>query len=380
MSDGDVRVSVVRYPDRRYFMMRYVDPVTGRQRARSTCTNSRRQAERAAARWEAELRTGQYRPPTRITWKEFRERYEDEKLASLSDNTAGATASAFNHLERVVNPQNLASLTADVLSRFQAQLRQEGMKATTLATHLRHLRAALSWAVSMGMLPAMPKLHMPLRARGQTLMRGRPITVAEFKKMLKQVLAIRPNDAEAWTHYLNGLWLSGLRLEESIVLSWDEDAPFAVDLSGRHPRFRIYAEAEKGRRDRLLPMTPDLAEFLLQTPPDKRHRHVFQLCGFYTGKQMTSGRVGRIITEIGRRAGVLVNGASGKYATAHDLRRSFGTRWASRVKPATLQLLMRHKSIETTMRYYVCHDSDDVADELWAEYDAASGRASRKPR
>ena len=30
---------------------------------------------------------------------------------------------------------------------------------------------------------------------------------------------------------------------------------------------------------------------------------------------------------------------------------------------------MRHKSIETTMKYYVCQNSDDVADELWAEYE-----------
>ena len=28
-------------------------------------------------------------------------------------------------------------------------------------------------------------------------------------------------------------------------------------------------------------------------------------------------------------------------------------RWSSRVMPATLQLLMRHKSIETTLKYYV---------------------------
>ena len=53
-------------------------------------------------------------------------------------------------------------------------------------------------------------------------------------------------------------------------------------------------------------------------------------------------------------------------ATWNDLRRAFGTRWASRVKPATLKLLMRHRSLETTMRYYVDQDADDVAEELWA--------------
>ena len=31
---------------------------------------------------------------------------------------------------------------------------------------------------------------------------------------------------------------------------------------------------------------------------------------------------------------------------------------------------MRHKSIETTMKYYVSQDADCVADELWAEHEA----------
>jgi integrase len=42
-----------------------------------------------------------------------------------------------------------------------------------------------------------------------------------------------------------------------------------------------------------------------------------------------------------------------KYASTHDLRRTFGDRWAALIMPAHLQQLMRHESIETTLRYYV---------------------------
>jgi integrase len=258
------------------------------------------------------------------------------------------------------------------MSQFQARLQQEGMKATTIATHLRHLRAALGWGVSVGLLPAVPELHMPRRSRGPTLMRGRPITLVEFEKMLESVVEIRPRDMEPWRHHLNGLWLSGLRLDESLILAWNGDGPFVVDLAGRHPRFRIYAEAEKGRRDRLLPMTPDFAEYLLKTAEAERTGHVFKLLGKHSGRQMTSARAGRVISDIGKHAEVLVNSSEGKYGSAHDLRRSFGTRWAARVKPATLQLLMRHRSIETTMKYYVDQDSDDVADERWATHERAN--------
>ena len=367
MPDYRPQVAVVRYPDRPYYMMRYTDPVTGRHRARSTRTKVRRDAERAAAKWEAELLRGEFRPPCNITWKEFRERYEMEKASGLAVNTANATATAFNHLERVINPKYLGALTSAVLSQFQARLRKEGMKSTTLATHLRHLRAALSWAASMQMLSAVPDFHMPARPKGPSLMRGRPVTPDEFERMLAKVPFVRPKDSAVWVSFLRGLWLSGLRLDEAVHLSWDFEAAFAIDLSGRHPRFRIFADAEKGRRDRLLPMTPDFADFVLQIPKRNRVGSVFRLSGS-VDRAMKSASVGRIVSEIGGRAGVVVNKSEQKYASAHDLRRAFGTRWAARVKPATLQLLMRHKSIETTMKYYVGQDADDVADELWAEY------------
>ena len=281
-------------------------------------------------------------------------------------------------MERLTGPKRLMDLTAPVLSRFQAKLRQESMKETTIATHLRHLRAALGWAVSVGLLAKVPVIHMPKRARGLTLMRGRPVTAAEFQRMLTMAAKVRLADAEVWRHYLQGLWFSGLRLEESTVLSWDGESTISVDLSGRHPRFRILAEAEKGHQDRLLPMTPDFAEWLLQTPASRRVGYVFPLPARPTGRQMTSASVGRIVSKIGERAEIVVNSAEGKFASAHDLRRSFGTRWASRLKPATLQLLMRHKSIETTMKYYVSQDADCVADELWAEHEADQSRQRRR--
>src|SRR5262249_8398083 len=62
-----------------------------------------------------------------------------------------------------------------------------------------------------------------------------------------------------------------------------------------------------------------------------------------------------------------------KYASAHDLRRSFGERWAARVMPQILMQLMRHASIDTTLRYYVGQNAEKAADVLW---DAMAGKAS----
>ena len=115
-------------------------------------------------------------------------------------------------------------------------------------------------------------------------------------------------------------------------------------------------------------MTPDFATFLMETPEAERVGRVFKLDGLNTAKPISSRWVGMIVSEIGRRAGVVVNKADGKFASAHDLRRSYATRWAPRVKPATLQLLMRHADISTTLKYYVAQDAADVSDELWDQW------------
>lgn len=367
MENEPIQVRIVRYADRSHLLLRYEDPTTGKRKTRSARTTNLREAERAAAAWQAELRSGSARKVDRITWSEFRERYELEKLASLSSHTVSSTATAFNHLEKIIDPKNLQVLNEETLSRFQAALRTTGIAETSIATHLRHLRAALGWAVQMKILSSLPRIAMPKRAKTRKLMRGRPLTAAEFQGMLDTVAAVRKSDPQVWQHFLNGLWLSGLRLMESLILSWDDESPFAVDLSGRRPRFRIYGEAEKGGKDRYLPMAPDFAELLLQTTPRERYGFVFPLTGDRR-QQYGVATVGRIVSEIGEKAGVIVNAGKEKYASAHDLRRSFGTRWAGKVKPALLQLLMRHESVETTMKYYVDQDADDVSDQLWEQH------------
>ena len=144
------------------------------------------------------MNTGRYMTPSKMTWAEFRKRYEEEKLATLADRTVETAVSALNHLERVLNPDRLSKLTAATMSRFQAKLRAEGMTDVTIASHLRHIKAALSWAESLGLLAKAPKITMPKRAKGQKLMRGRPVTVEEYERMLMAIPKARPHDPEQW--------------------------------------------------------------------------------------------------------------------------------------------------------------------------------------
>jgi integrase len=94
-----------------------------------------------------------------------------------------------------------------------------------------------------------------------------------------------------------------------------------------------------------------------QTPTDQRHGRVFEFHNRKTGEigAVKMQWASTVICDIGEAAKALVNRKAGKakFASAHDLRRSSGQRWASRVMPQVLIELMRHKDISTILKYYV---------------------------
>jgi integrase len=380
-SMDEIKVTVID-KKRKFLYMRYRCPITGEEFARSTGTKVKREAERAAGKWETELKEGRYKAITKLTWEEFTQKYREEKLAALAEKTEEAAITSFNHVERTIKPQRLSEMTTNGVAKFQSQLRREGMKETSIATHLRQLRAALNWAVRRGFLQSIPQFEMPQRAKGITqAMRGRPITGEELDRMIAKVPEKRKRDPEKWKQLLRGLNLSGLRLGEALALSWDNGDSISVDTSGKYPALRVTAEGQKSHRDELLPIAPEFADFLLTVPKADRKGLVFGIYG-KPGKPLTSKRASRYISSIGKAAGVVTNKAEDRYATAHDLRRTFGSRWAKKVVPAILQKLMRHSSVETTMSYYVNLAVEDIGDVLRVESSSGdtSGDTKRKKR
>jgi integrase len=384
-----IKVTIASYGDGRNLMMTYRDPVTGKKVAKTSGTTNRAKAERKAGVWEDELNSGRYKPPSKVTWAEFRKKYEDEKLAEMPASTRSLYGRTLDQVEERINPDRVCKLSAGVIGDFLTTLRKSGLSDATVAKTARHLKALLNWGHRQRLVAEVPNVEMPKRQKGGKLMKGRPISGEEFDRMIAAVSKVRPKDAAAWERILNGLWLSGLRLSEAIAVSWDDDALFAVDLGGKHPRFRIDGRAQKSGKDELLPMTPDFGAWLLQTPEADRAGRVFKLVNAVTGKPYVMTEVCRVITAIGSKAGVIVSTKIKteiregkptpvevkKFASAHDLRRSFGTRWAKRVMPAVLKRLMRHADVATTMGYYVDMDCDDVAGDLWRDF----GNAGNTP-
>jgi hypothetical protein len=181
--DEEKQVWLVK-PEGRPYQIRWLDPETGKTRSKTTKTNRRREAERQAGKLESDLAAGKLSATTKISWADFRERYESEYVSGLADRTGEAVFSIFGIVERISNPQKLTDLTASRISAFQAKLREEGKAEATIGAYSRHLKAALRWGVEVGMLQAAPKIRMPKRAKGAKAMKGRPVTMEEYERML----------------------------------------------------------------------------------------------------------------------------------------------------------------------------------------------------
>ncbi|WP_442484774.1 tyrosine-type recombinase/integrase [Aeoliella sp. SH292] len=383
-----IKVHVVHYADRTNLVMRYKCPLTGKHVPRTTGTSNAKEAAKAAAKWEAELQEGRYQRSSRMGWDEFVEYVDTNHLSTMAVSSADTYLSTLSVFKEACRPEKLADVTTAKVTYFRTKLQQQGRKPATIAKHLRTLAAVLNWAKEQGILATVPKCNMPKGWKaGQRAMKGRPISGEEFDRMLAKVASeVGEDKAAAWTFYLRALWESGLRLTESLTLSWDErpDA-ISVDMEGRRPMLRIPAAVEKGKRNRLLPMTPELAELLLTVPQGDRRGRVFK------GIHHHYVNVSQTVSDIGKAAGVIVTPSVGtkgqpgykgpKYASAHDLRRAFGTRLSRRpnMSVARLKSLMRHADIATTMAYYVEEQCDELADALWENHKPAAEVPSEVP-
>lgn len=353
----------VRRKGRKNLALYYREPLTGRTVYRSADTDNVKEAERAAARWEAELLDT--RGIDGCGWQWFRQRFENEHLADKPRKSQNSYLAALNHFERLIKLESIAAVTTDHVSMFRGKLLDEDRPAATVANILTHCRTAFKWAERIGMLRKAPHFSMP-RTVKRKLMRGRAVTDAEFSKMLAKChVPYGKARAAEWKRLLEMLRLSGLRLEEAMLASWDAPPIQAFPDAAPYPHLTFHGEGQKSGQDELAPITPAFTEWLRRTPASKRTGRIAPVHG-ERGLPLTHDKVSRVISSIGEAAGIVVSD-DGKYASAHDLRRAFGREWALKVKPTVLQRLMRHSSISTTMRYYAHLESEDIGDALWSE-------------
>jgi integrase len=260
---------------------------------------------------------------------------------------------AIRAYERIIKPIKITDATADTFSLFRvkrlAETSRRGLPVSpgTVNVELGCLSAAMTKAVEWGYLRDHPmrfieKYKIPEKSR-------RALTRKETRLSIEASKQSESGDAfDMMMFFL----LTGVRLEELTYLPWTH-----VDLKAKTfkigawdsdkikdwPKgWRVIKWSSKNSQTRKNPLDQRLIPILKRRFKRKDSPLVFAGRGGPRGPF----RLGELFARIFRRADV-------EGVTIHSLRHTFGTRMAeSGCDVATLQKLMGHADVRTTMGYF----------------------------
>lgn len=371
-----VSVSTYRRSGDREFYAQWVDPLTRKTRAfKMHGYTSKKKADKDCVSFVEQIMANESGRRGDKQWDDFVERYVREKVSTLAPSSQAEIQCTLNRIKEIINPLSVGAIDSEAIGLFSFSLRKREyngklLSPATIKKQLVNLHGILNWAFRQQIIGKVPYIEKP---KVPAEMKGRPVTGEEFDRMIDKVVSVTGIDAApSWEFLLRGLYWSGLRLEEAVELHWANDEKIMIDFSCDHPMFRIRPEGEKGKKSRLCPIAPEFCEMIESVPKKLRRSYFFDPIPLRMPStvRLNSDWIGKVIMKIGKAAQVQVSNKRGnaKFASAHDLRRSFAERWSRKVEAKDLQEIMRHESIITTNRYYVGRNAEATASRMWDHF------------
>lgn len=339
--------------DKASWYVGWLEP-SGKRRSQSCGPGKRgkQHAEKLAEKIKSELIERTYkREGERATWQDFRTKFDKTALAIMGDAMRKLTDGALSAFERIVQPKMMRTVNAAAILEFIAARRLERghKKGSTISVasinkELRHIKAALKYAVTWEMLQAVPEFKF-LREPEElptfmTEEHFQAIYAACDVATMPAIANVNPGDW--WRGLLVLLYMTGWRINEALTLKRAH-----VDLDTGMARLK--ADNTKGRREAAVRLHDLVIEHL-------RRLQTFDVLMFpWSHNERT------IYTQFARiqeAAGIALECDEKHEHTRyckvygfHDLRRAFATLNAPNLSAAELQNLMRHRSYRTTERY-----------------------------
>jgi integrase len=229
-----------------------------KEKWRSTRTTVRREADRQRRELERELDAGR-RAESDMPWGVFVELFLEKHAARKPATTLRVYRQCLKAFTDVVNPKKLAKVSHAVLEDFADKRLRLGNAAATVNRDLRHVRAALRWAKRRGLISEAPDFKGVFVRED----RKKPTIIPEedFMAMVRGLrkpdLILKRRSADWWRAFLYVANYLGLRRAEILGLTWGRVSFDTLEV-------RVLAATSKGRKERVVPMAPELGEVLRQ--------------------------------------------------------------------------------------------------------------------
>jgi integrase len=254
----------------------------------------------------------------KITLAEFRKRYTEEARAGMSGKTIKQDDLSLRLLEDVIGGSiQIRAVTAGKIDDFKRACLGRGVKPQSVNSYLRHIKAALTYALDSGYIDKKQKIKMvPV---GMTL--PHVLSPNQIQALLAEAKEI---DIELWRYFMVCLW-TGARRSEVLGLTWQ-----AIDLNNRQCRV-----IGKGKRERIVPLMQPLIEILEPIKKDMGRVFTQEHADTYTHK----------FKKIAIACGITGN-------HLHDLRHTAATFMLKNGIPlSVVQKILGHSQISTTQIY-----------------------------
>src|SRR5690606_8433924 len=147
------------------FLLKWKDPRTLKYATKVTDLDANtpknlRKAIKLAEALQAEIVDSFTRDPDQTTWEQFRKMYEIERLPRTSIHNQRKWKAAAAIFEESACPEvigilHLSDITPRMLIRFESHARKT-LAAGSIGSYSATLRAGLSWAAKLGLMPVLP--------------------------------------------------------------------------------------------------------------------------------------------------------------------------------------------------------------------------------
>ena len=264
-----------------------------------------------------------------------------------SKNTVSSYLSDINQFDAFLgmhSKSNLVSAVRDDVVRYVAWLKNQGKSAATVSRSVASLKCFYNYLISTGKIERTPVADISLEKAVKKL--PQILSSKEVELLLEQPQC---TDMKGYRDraMLELLYATGIRVTELISLDASD-----VNLAAGFVRCR------SRDKERLIPLYPAAVKAIKDYMQNVRSQMIAMpdetaLFVNMNGERMSRQGFWKIIKYYQNKAGIQ------KDITPHTLRHSFATRCIeSGMRPKTLQKILGHSQIDTTMQYAMVNQNN----------------------